>query len=70
MNKVLQVGGVVVLAMVLSACASSSNRVTVQESAKVSKGQELNDLLRARNENAVTASEYEELRAVIMRRPQ
>lgn len=64
------VGAALVAATVLTGCASSSNRVTVQESQKISKGQELNDLLRARQEGAVTASEYEELRRTILRRPQ
>lgn len=61
---------VAALAGLLSACASSSNRVTVQEPSKISKGQELSDLLRAKNENAVTADEYEDLRRVILRRAQ
>ena len=60
----------IVLVGLTAGCASSSNRVTVQESTKISKGQELNDLLRARNENAVTADEYEELRRIVMRRAQ
>jgi len=42
--------------------------VTVQESMKFSKGQELNDLLRARQANAVTDREYESLRQVLMKR--
>ena len=54
----------------MAGCASSSNKVTVQESTKISKGQELNDLLRARNERAVTDAEYEALRQIILRRPQ
>lgn len=60
----------IVLVVTLTGCSSSSNRVTVQDSTKISKGQELNDLLRARSENAVTADEYEELRRTIMRRSQ
>jgi len=54
----------------LTGCASSSNDVTVQESSKLTKGQELNDLVRARQANAVSDSEYEELRRIILRRPQ
>ncbi len=54
----------------LSSCASSRNEVTVQESQKISKGQELTDLQRALNEKAITADEYEQLRRIIMRRPQ
>jgi hypothetical protein len=54
----------------LGGCVSSSrSNVTVQESVKFSKGQELNDLLRARQENAVTDAEYEVLRHIIMKRP-
>lgn len=53
----------------LTACASSSNQVTVQDSTKISKGQELNDLLRAKNVQAVTTEEYETLRQIILRRP-
>jgi hypothetical protein len=54
----------------LSACMSSSrSHVTVQESIKFSKGQELNDLMRAKQAGAVTDSEYESLRQTIMNRP-
>lgn len=44
-------------------------RGTVQESVKFSKGQELNDLMRAKQAGAVTDSEYESLRQTIMKRP-
>lgn len=70
MKHFLRLSAAVALTLALGACASSSNRVTVQESTKISKGQELNDLLRARSEHAVTADEYEELRTIIMRRAQ
>lgn len=70
MKHLLSLSVVLAMTLLLGACASSSNRVTVQESTKISKGQELNDLLRARNEQAVTAEEYEELRRIIMRRAQ
>jgi hypothetical protein len=66
----LQLTGLVALTLLLGACASSSNRVTVQDSLKISKGQELNDLQRALNAGALTPDEYEALRKVIMRRPQ
>lgn len=57
------------LLMVLPGCVSSSrSNVTVQESQKFSKGQELNDLMRAKQEGAVTDSEYESLRQTIMKR--
>lgn len=58
-----------VVVFALTACASSSNKVTVQDSAKISKGQELNDLVRAKNAQAVTTEEYETLRQIILRRP-
>jgi hypothetical protein len=54
----------------LSGCVSSStSRVTVQEGIKFSKGRELDDLLKAFNADAVTRSEYEELRQIILKRP-
>ena len=57
------------LLMVLPGCVSSSrSNVTVQEWQKFSKGQELNDLMRAKQEGAVTDSEYESLRQTIMKR--
>jgi hypothetical protein len=53
----------------MSGCVSSSrSNLTVQESVKFSKGQELNDLMRAKQANAVTDSEYESLRQTIMKR--
>lgn len=57
------------LLMVLPGCVSSSrSTVTVQESQKFSKGRELNDLMRAKQEGAVTDSEYESLRQTLMKR--
>jgi hypothetical protein len=54
----------------LSGCVSSStSRVTVQEGIKFSKGRELDDLLKAFNADALTRSEYEEVRQVILKRP-
>jgi hypothetical protein len=54
----------------LAGCVSSStSRVTVQEGVKFSKGRELDDLVRAYDAQAMTRSEYEELRQVIMKRP-
>ncbi|MFN9472272.1 hypothetical protein [Acidovorax sp.] len=54
----------------LAGCVSSStSRVTVQEGVKFSKGRELDDLVRAYDAHAMTRSEYEELRQVIMKRP-
>jgi len=54
----------------LSGCvSSSSSKVTVQEAPKFSKGQELNDLQRAKNEKAITDQEYETVRRKLMDRP-
>jgi hypothetical protein len=59
----------VALVVNVTGCASSSRAsVTVQESPKFSKGQELNDLLRAKQEGALTDSEYESVRQTIMKR--
>jgi hypothetical protein len=73
MNTIRTLSIGVVLTIVLASlggCVSSSrSNVTVQESVKFSKGQELNDLMRAKQANAVTESEYESLRQTIMRRP-
>lgn len=64
-----RVGGAVLAALALAGCASSSNPVTVQESTTITKGRELSDLLRARQEGAIDDREYETLRRIIMRRP-
>ncbi len=70
MNTKCVVVGLLVVTFGLSGCVSSSrSSVTVQESAKFSKGEELNDLLRALNEKALTPQEYEELRQTLMKRP-
>lgn len=64
------VGLVMVAAIGLTGCVSSSrSSVTVQESGKFSKGEELNDLLRALNDKALTQDEYEDVRQTIMKRP-
>ncbi len=70
-SRNLSIGIALVLALTgLSGCVSSSrSNVTVQESIKFSKGQELNDLLRAKQVGAVTDSEYETLRRKLMDRP-
>lgn len=57
------------LASLAGCVSSSSSRVTVQEGVKFSKGRELDDLVRAYDAQAMTRSEYEELRQVIMKRP-
>ena len=59
-----------VLLVGTSGCVSSSrSNVTVQESVKFSKGQELNDLLRAKQAGALTDAEYESVRQTVMARP-
>lgn len=70
LKKSQKISAALIMCAFLSACASSSNRVTVQESTKISKGQKLSDLLRAFNEKAITESEYLKLRKIIMQRPQ
>ncbi len=68
--KLFVVAGVVLLTFGLSGCVSSSrSNVTVQESVKFSKGEELKDLLEALNQKALTQQEYEDVRQTIMKRP-
>ena len=57
------------VAVALAACGTSRNVVTVQDATEITKGQELIDLQRARNEGAIDEREYETLRQVILRRP-
>lgn len=52
----------------LSACGSDQT-VTVNDSTTITRGRELTDLLRARQEGAITEDEYERVRRVILRRP-
>jgi hypothetical protein len=60
----------VVAALCMAAgCSSSSSRVTVQDSTKISKGQELSDLVRAKEAGALTESEYETVHRAILKRP-
>lgn len=69
-TKFVMVLGVVLITVGLSGCVSSSRtNVTVQQSTKFSKGEELNDLLRALNEQALTQQEYEDVRRTVMKRP-
>ena len=68
--RIFVITSVVLLALGLSGCVSSSrSNVTVQESAKFSKGEELKDLLEALNQKALTQQEYEDVRQTIMKRP-
>lgn len=56
-------------ALALAGCSSSRNVVTVHESTRITKGVELTDLQRALQQGAISQSEYDSLRAAIMRRP-
>jgi len=58
-----------ILALALLGGCGGSTDVKVQGTTTISKGQELSDLQRALSEGAVTQSEYDSLRAKIMRRP-
>ena len=51
----------------LGGCGGDTN--VIQGTTSISKGQELTDLQRALNEGAITQSEYDSLRAKVMRRP-
>lgn len=54
----------------LAGCGSSSRSyVTVQEATSITKGMELSDLQRAYEAGAINKDEYEQIRSVIMRRP-
>ncbi len=56
------------LAVALQGCGGDTN-VQVQGTTTISKGQELTDLQQALSAGAITQSEYDGLRAKIMRRP-
>ena len=53
----------------LVGCGSTRTEVTVQEATRITKGQELIDLQKALAQGAVTEREFEELRQIILRRP-
>lgn len=61
--------GLVAVGLALAACGSTTN-LKVEESTRITKGQELSDLIKARELGALSDSEYQELRARIMRRAQ
>ena len=61
--------GLVAASLALAACGSTTN-LKVEESTRITKGQELTDLLKARELGALSDSEYQALRARIMRRSQ
>lgn len=56
------------VATLVSGCGSSQ-KVTVQGTTTISKGQELTDLQRALTDGAITQAEYDSLRTKILRRP-
>lgn len=69
-TRTLGLGLMVCAFLLLSGCASySSSKATLQESTKITKGQELNDLIRAKQAGALTEDEFESLRQTIMKRP-
>lgn len=59
------------LIAVAPGCSSSTSRnyVTVQEATAITKGKELADLQRALDEAAINRQEFEQLRKVILKRP-
>ncbi len=67
--RTLAMGLIAATAVITAGCSSSRSNVTVQESTKISKGQELNDLVRAKQAGALTDDEFESLRHTIMKRP-
>ncbi len=60
---------VALLALVNLGGCGGDTYVKVQGTTTISKGQELTDLQRALDEGAVTQSEFDSLRAKVMRRP-
>jgi hypothetical protein len=67
-TRTLGLGMIVIASLAVAGCASSS-KATLQESTKITKGQELNDLIRAKQAGALTDDEFESLRQTIMKRP-
>jgi hypothetical protein len=68
-TRSLGLGLIVITLLAATGCASSSSKATLQESTKITKGQELNDLVRAKQAGALTEDEFESLRQTIMKRP-
>ena len=56
-------------ALLLLAACGSDQKVTVQGTTTISKGQELTDLQNALNEGAINQKEYDDLRKRILNRP-
>jgi hypothetical protein len=67
-TRTLGLGLIVIALLAVTGCASSS-KATLQESTRITKGQELNDLIRAKQVGALTDDEFESLRQTIMKRP-
>ena len=67
-TRTLGLGLIVIASLAVAGCASSS-KATLQESTRITKGQELNDLIRAKQVGALTDDEFESLRQTIMKRP-
>jgi hypothetical protein len=67
--RTLGIGLMVIGLLAVTGCASSSSKATLQESTRITKGQELNDLVRAKQAGALTEDEFESLRQTIMKRP-
>jgi hypothetical protein len=62
-------GAALLVCAVLSACSSDTTVVKVQGSTTISKGQELTDLQRAKDEGILSQEEYDSVRAKILKRP-
>lgn len=59
----------VLVVLGLVGCGGGDTYVKVQGTTTVSQGQELTDLKRALDEGAVSQSDYDRLRAKILKRP-
>ena len=68
-TRTLGWGLIVIALLAATGCASSSSKATLQEATRITKGQELNDLVRAKQAGALTDDEFESLRQTIMKRP-
>jgi hypothetical protein len=68
-NSVFIAVAISILGMLSGCVSASSSNLTYQEGVTFSKGKELDDLVKALNSQAVTKDEYEEIRRIIMKRP-
>ena len=70
MNTTVKMALAIAFISTLTACGGGGDTyVKVQGTTSISKGQELSDLQRALNENAITKKEYDRLYAKILSRP-